>query len=139
MEANQLELEITESLLVDDTQELNNTLKYLTNMGVKISIDDFGTGYSNLGYLKKLEVGTLKIDQSFIQKIQQDPQDQAIVTAIIQMASSLNLKTIAEGVEHETTKNLLAGLQCDQGQGYLWAKPLPNDEFLTFIRKRAEM
>ncbi|SET62357.1 putative bifunctional diguanylate cyclase/phosphodiesterase [Thalassotalea agarivorans] len=139
LEANQLELEITESLLVDDTQELNNTLKYLTNMGVKISIDDFGTGYSNLGYLKKLEVGTLKIDQSFIQKIQQDPQDQAIVTAIIQMASSLNLKTIAEGVEHETTKNLLAGLQCDQGQGYLWAKPLPNDEFLTFIRKRAEM
>ncbi len=119
-----LELEFTESLLIDDNERLSATLTALRCLGVHLSIDDFGTGYSNLGYLKKFEVESLKIDQSFVRKMEDHTGDAAIVKAIIQMASSLGLKTIAEGVEDADTAALLRGLGCNQAQGFYWAKPM---------------
>jgi diguanylate cyclase len=127
-----LELELTESLLIEDSERLANTLSNLRSEGVHFSIDDFGTGYSNLGYLKKFEVESLKIDQSFVRKMDDHTGDAAIVRAIIQMAISLGLKTIAEGVEDATTAALLRGLGCNKAQGYYWARPMPAEEAKTF-------
>lgn len=128
-----LELELTESLLIEDSDRLVGTLSHLRSQGVHLSIDDFGTGYSNLGYLKKFEVGALKIDQSFVRKMDDHSNDAAIVRAIIQMASSLGLKTIAEGVEDATTAALLRSLGCNQAQGYYWARPMPAEEVPGFV------
>jgi diguanylate cyclase (GGDEF)-like protein len=127
-----LELELTESLLIEDSERLANTLANLRSEGVHFSIDDFGTGYSNLGYLKKFEVEALKIDQSFVRKMDDHTGDAAIVRAIIQMAISLGLKTIAEGVEDASTAALLRGLGCNQAQGYYWARPMPPEEAKLF-------
>jgi len=129
-----LELELTESLLIDDTERLTSTLASLRSMGLHFSIDDFGTGYSNLGYLKKFEVEYLKIDQSFVRRMEQNPEDALIVKAIIQLANSLSLKTIAEGVETESTADILRTLGCTMAQGYLWARPLPALEIERFWR-----
>jgi diguanylate cyclase (GGDEF)-like protein len=129
-----LELELTESLLIDDSDRLVQTLAVLRSEGVHFSIDDFGTGYSNLGYLKKFEVGALKIDQSFVRKMDDHSGDAAIVRAIIQMASSLGLKTIAEGVEDADTAALLRSLGCTEAQGYHWARPMPADEIINFYQ-----
>ncbi len=128
-----LELELTESLLIEDSDRLANTLASLRSEGVHLSIDDFGTGYSNLGYLKKFEVEALKIDQSFVRKMDDHSGDAAIVRAIIQMATSLGLKTIAEGVEDANTAALLRSLGCTQAQGYYWARPMPADEVAGFV------
>lgn len=133
LEANVLELEITESLLMDDSSEINKIFSDLHKTGVELSIDDFGTGYSNLGYLKKFDVSVLKIDGSFVRKILSSPHDKAIVRAIIQMATSLNLKTIAEGVETNEVAALLREMGCDMGQGYLWSKPLTAEKFYDFL------
>jgi len=133
-----LELELTESLLIEDSDRLAVTLSTLRAEGVHLSIDDFGTGYSNLGYLKKFEVEALKIDQSFVRKMDDETGDAAIVRAIIQMSASLGLKTIAEGVEDANTAALLRSLGCNQAQGYYWARPMPADEvagFCEFWRK----
>jgi len=136
-----LELELTESLLIEDSERLSTTLSALRAEGVHLSIDDFGTGYSNLGYLKKFEVEALKIDQSFVRKMDDQTGDAAIVRAIIQMSASLGLKTIAEGVEDASTAALLRSLGCTQAQGYYWARPMPADEvpgFIEFWRKDQE-
>lgn len=130
-----LELELTESLLIEDSDRLVNTLAVLRSEGVHFSIDDFGTGYSNLGYLKKFEVGALKIDQSFVRKMDDQTGDAAIVRAIIQMAASLGLKTIAEGVEDASTAALLRSLGCNEAQGYYWARPMPASEAEAFCRR----
>ncbi len=127
-----LELELTESLLIEDSERLVTTLAHLRSQGVHLSIDDFGTGYSNLGYLKKFEVEALKIDQSFVRKMDDHSDDAAIVRAIIQMANSLGLKTIAEGVEDIDTAALLRSLGCTQAQGYYWARPMPANEVKNF-------
>ena len=127
-----LELELTESLLIEDSDRLASTLAHLRSEGVHLSIDDFGTGYSNLGYLKKFEVEALKIDQSFVRKMDDQSNDAAIVRAIIQMANSLGLKTIAEGVEDAPTLALLRSLGCTQAQGYYWARPMAADEVPIF-------
>lgn len=124
-----LELEITESTLVQDTESFIASLRNLKALGVKISIDDFGTGYSNLSYLQRFAVDKLKIDQSFVKRLQQGPQDRAIVTAIIQMAKSLNLSTTAEGIEDDATRQILLDLGCLQGQGYFFARPVHADAF----------
>ncbi len=124
-----LELEITESTLVQDTETFIASLQHLKALGVKISIDDFGTGYSNLSYLQRFAVDKLKIDQSFVKRLQQGPQDRAIVTAIIQMAKSLNLSTTAEGIEDDATRQILLELGCGQGQGYFFARPVPQSAF----------
>jgi len=132
-----LELEMTESLLIDQSGELKMTLSELRDAGIRFSIDDFGTGYSNLAYLKNFEVETLKIDQSFIRRVQQSPQDMALVKAIVQMSSSLNMKTVAEGIETKEVMDICEQLSCDIGQGYYWAKPLPLDEFIEFTKQHS--
>jgi diguanylate cyclase (GGDEF)-like protein len=132
--AHMLELELTESLLIDDTERLAATLANLRGMGLHFSIDDFGTGYSNLGYLKKFEVEYLKIDQSFVRTMDQDPENTVIVNAIIQLARSLGLETIAEGVETENSAAILRALGCKMAQGYLWSRPLPALEMERFWR-----
>ncbi|ARU32722.1 hypothetical protein CAP31_14260 [Sulfuriferula sp. AH1] len=128
-----LELELTESILIQDAEKVLSRLRRLKALGVKLSIDDFGTGYSSLSYLKRFEVDKLKIDQSFIRDMADDPNDAAIVRAIIQMARSLNLKTIAEGVEDERQLSLLRLQYCDEIQGYYFARPMPADEFAVYL------
>jgi diguanylate cyclase (GGDEF)-like protein len=129
-----LELELTESLLIQDSLALAESLANLRRTGVRFAIDDFGTGYSNLAYLKRFEVERLKIDQTFVRRLTDDIQDQAIVRAIVQMASSLNLFTVAEGVEDEATLALLGDLGCQQGQGFHWSPAVPAAEFEAFLR-----
>lgn len=129
-----LELEVTESTLVQDTEKFIQSLQRLKALGIRISIDDFGTGYSNLSYLQRFSVDTLKIDQSFVKTLTTNPQNQTLVTAMIQMAKGLNLTTIAEGIEDEATRALLARLNCDQGQGYGFAKPLAPDDFWAYAQ-----
>jgi diguanylate cyclase (GGDEF)-like protein len=129
-----LELELTESLLIQDSLQLAESLASLRRMGVRFAIDDFGTGYSNLAYLKRFEVERLKIDQTFVRRLTDDVQDQAIVRAIVQMASSLNLYTVAEGVEDGATLALLGDLGCQQGQGFHWSPAVPPAEFEAFLR-----
>ena len=122
-----LELELTESSLVENNAQVMLTLSRLKALGVKLSIDDFGTGYSCLAYLRQLAVDTLKIDRSFVQGI--DTEDgHAIVATIIQMADSLGLMTLAEGVEDEAIANELLRLGCRQAQGFLYARPVPAEE-----------
>ena len=130
-----LELELTESLLLQDSERFIDTLYGLKALGVKLSIDDFGTGYSNLSYLQRFRVDKLKIDQSFVRKLQDSPEDRAIVTAIIQMAKSLHLLTIAEGIEDDSTRQVLAELGCDQGQGYWFSRPLVASDFAVFTQR----
>jgi len=137
--ASALELELTESLLIQDSSTISALLHRLRVRGVSFAIDDFGIGYSNLGYLKRFEVSRLKIDQSFIRRLTDDKHDEAIVRAIVQMTNSLELLTTAEGVESESTLARLLELGCHEGQGLLWAPALPSAEFLEFATKRQSM
>ncbi len=132
LEARYLELELTESVLIHDTELVLNTVQQLKRLGVTLSIDDFGTGYSSLSYLKRFDVDKLKIDQSFIRDLSTNTDDIAIVRAIIQMAKSLNLKTIAEGVESEGLMSALRVLGCDEAQGYHIAAPMTATAFAEF-------
>ncbi|HSD38480.1 MAG TPA: EAL domain-containing protein [Rhodocyclaceae bacterium] len=124
-----LELELTEGMLMDNVAGTLLTLNRLKNMGIRLAIDDFGTGYSSLSYLKRFPIHTLKIDRSFVRDISTDPDDAAIVTAIIFMARNLKLKVTAEGVETEEQADFLRSLDCDLVQGFHFDKPLPAQEF----------
>jgi diguanylate cyclase (GGDEF)-like protein len=124
-----LELELTESSIMKNAESAVRTLGELKEMGVKIAIDDFGTGYSSLGYLKRLPVDALKIDQSFVRDVTTDPDDAALVMAIIALAHNLRLKVVAEGVETEEQRRFLHLLRCDRWQGYLHSRPLPVEAF----------
>ncbi len=128
-----LELELTERILFQDDDGVLDELSRIKELGVILSIDDFGTGYSNLGYLTKFKVDTLKIDQSFIRDINKSPQNLAIVDAIIKMAKALGLSIVAEGVETSQEWDILKQLNCDQGQGYLWSRPLTSNDFLAHV------
>jgi diguanylate cyclase (GGDEF)-like protein/PAS domain S-box-containing protein len=132
-----LELELTESILIQNVEGVLASVKRLKLLGVKLSIDDFGTGYSSLSYLKRFDIDKLKIDQSFVRDLATDPEDAAIVRAIIQMARSLNLRTIAEGVETAEMLHQLRVFQCDEAQGYHLARPMPADEFALYLRGRS--
>lgn len=127
--ASCLELEITETVAMHDTDYTIKMFKCLMDLGVRISIDDFGSGYSSLAYLKLLPVHTLKIDRSFIRDLVADSKNAAIVTAVIIMAHSLNLSVVAEGVESEAALNFLRAHQCDFCQGYLFSEPIPAESF----------
>jgi len=130
---DRIELELTESLLIADSQPLSALLGRFRAMGLRLAIDDFGTGYSNLGYLKRFNVERLKIDKSFIRRLLRDPSDESIVRAIIEMAHSLMIAVTAEGIEDAPTLERLVGLGCDFGQGFLWSPALPPGEFAAFV------
>ncbi len=120
-----LELELTESIMIHDAEAVLQTVRQLKQLGLKLSIDDFGTGYSSLSYLKRFDVDKLKIDQGFVRDLARNPDDAAIVRAIVQMAASLGLRTIAEGVEDVEALALLRRFGCDEAQGYHFARPMP--------------
>ena len=109
-------------------------LRTLRASGVRVAIDDFGTGYSSLSYLRKFPVDTLKIDQSFVRQISIAGEDPAIVTAVISMARSLNLKVVAEGVEMQDELAFLQAHRCDEVQGYYFSRPVPSEEFARLLR-----
>ena len=131
-----LELELTESLLLADSGDVSSTLSSWKEAGIKLAIDDFGTGYSSLSYLKRLAIDKLKIDRSFVSNLLEDDQDRTIVRAILQMAHSLKISTVAEGIECPQIGEQLAQLGCNAGQGYLYAKPLPAAEFIAWLREQ---
>lgn len=135
LEPRLLELELTESILVEDIDHLLAQLDVLKRLGVKLAIDDFGTGYSSLAYLKKFNIDRLKIDQSFVRDINTDPNDAAIVRAIVQMAHTLNLDVIAEGVENEAMLKHVRESGCDEVQGYFFSKPLSANDFAAFMQR----
>ena len=132
-----LEIELTESVLMHQTGQVMDTLHALKALGVGISIDDFGTGYSSLAYLKRYPIDKLKIDRSFVVDTPDNPDDVAIVTAIIQMGQSLQIETVAEGVETAAQRELLAGLRCDLIQGHAISPPLPAQAMEAWMRSTA--
>ena len=134
LDAGCLELELTESILLQNDEALMNLMQRWKNHGIRLTIDDFGTGYSSLAYLKRLNVHKLKIDRSFLIDLQDDEQDSAIVRAMIQIARSLNLVTIGEGIESVEVATLLREMGCDEGQGYLYLRPQPAADFERWLR-----
>jgi len=129
LQPGHLELELTESSIMTNPDSAIRTLSALQASGVRISVDDFGTGFSSLAYLKRLPIDVLKIDRSFVHDASTDPDDAALVMAIITLAHNLRLKVVAEGVESEEQLRFLHLLRCDEIQGYLFSKPLPADDF----------
>jgi EAL domain-containing protein (putative c-di-GMP-specific phosphodiesterase class I) len=134
--ASLLEVEITESLLMEHTSSIIAVLEELKQRGVGIAIDDFGTGYSSLAYLKRFPLTTLKIDRSFVQDIATNEYDAAIAGAVIALAHGLHLSVVAEGVETEAQMRYLDGCGCHQMQGYLLARPLPPEQFAAWLKGR---
>lgn len=134
--SHQLELELTESQLLDNVENVIATFKQLRDLGVKLAIDDFGTGYSSLSYLKRFPVDYVKIDKTFVRDLAAGGEDAAITRAIIAMAHGLELKVVAEGVEHAEQLSFLRAHGCDEIQGYLISKPLPADSFLSLLKGR---
>jgi len=135
LESRFLELEITESMLMQDVIATISIMQQLKEIGISFSLDDFGTGYSSLSYLKRFPIETLKIDQSFVRDIPHDKDDSAIAAAIIAMASALEIKVIAEGVETPEQLAFLRTQSCTAMQGYYFSKPLPSDEFALLLRQ----
>ncbi len=132
-----LELELTESQLLDNVESVISTFQQLRNLGVQLAIDDFGTGYSSLSYLKRFPVDCVKIDQTFIRDLSPGSEDAAITRAIIAMAHSLELKVVAEGVESHEQLNFLKTQRCDEVQGFLISKPVPAEAFAQLLRDQA--
>lgn len=132
----QLELELTESIMMHNTEITLQCVRNLKSLGIQLSLDDFGTGYSSLAYLKRFAVDKLKIDQSFVRDILKDREDATIVKTIIQMAKNLNLRTIAEGVEDANVLAVIDAYGCDAVQGYHFAKPMVASEFEKYYRER---
>jgi EAL domain-containing protein (putative c-di-GMP-specific phosphodiesterase class I) len=133
VDPGRLMLEITESLVLRDDDSVCTTLADLRRLGVQIAIDDFGTGYSSLSYLRHMPVDVLKIDKSFIDDMVGSKQQRALVAAIVQLADTLDLRVIAEGVEETTHRVLLTGMGCSYGQGYLFARPLSESEAFNML------
>ncbi len=133
--AGQLVVELTESMLMDHHEQTRAQLEALRALGVQLSIDDFGTGYSSMNYLKRFPLDELKIDKSFVQGTPDDPTNSAIVKAVIVLAHSLGMRVVAEGVETEASRNMLAALQCDLFQGYLCSRPVDADDFMALMNR----
>jgi EAL domain-containing protein (putative c-di-GMP-specific phosphodiesterase class I) len=135
-QASQLQLEITESVLMSNVDTTASTLNALSDMGVELSLDDFGTGYSSLSYLKRFPIDVLKIDRSFVRDIPSDPDDSAIASAIISMAHNLGIQVVAEGVETEEQLEFLRDHDCDTVQGYYLSRPKPAEEVARYLNSR---
>jgi diguanylate cyclase (GGDEF)-like protein/PAS domain S-box-containing protein len=129
-----LELELTESVLMKRAESTESILKTLRARGVQVAVDDFGTGYSSLSYLRKFPIDALKIDQSFVRQITTAPDETTIVTAIISMGRSLNLRVVAEGVETQTELAFLQAHQCEEAQGYFFSRPVPATQFASLLK-----
>jgi diguanylate cyclase (GGDEF)-like protein len=136
--AHFLELELTESMLMDDINHIQKQINELRAFGISFSIDDFGTGYSNLGYLTKFNVSTIKLDRSFVMNIRHSSNELQIVKAIIEMSKSLSITNVAEGIEDKETAKVLTDLGCEVGQGYLWSKPLQQQDFIALLSQKNE-
>jgi EAL domain-containing protein (putative c-di-GMP-specific phosphodiesterase class I) len=134
LDGRHLKLELTEGAIMEDPEQAIRTMKMLDERGVRISIDDFGTGYSSLSYLKRFPVHTLKIDQSFVEDVTTNQSNQEIVRAIISMAHSLHIESLAEGVETAEQRDFLAAEGCDSIQGYFYSPPVPARDFEPFLQ-----
>ena len=131
-----LEIEITESMLMSDSNTIVTALDQLHEMGVQVAMDDFGTGYSSLSYLKRFPIDTIKIDRSFVAEIANDPDYAEIIKTIISMGKTLNRNIIAEGVETEEQLLILRDYHCDEIQGYFISRPMPAEVFKDILRSR---
>lgn len=131
---NNLELEITERMLVKDNKHAEHILKELKKLGVRVAIDDFGTGYSSLSYLKDFEVDKLKVDKSFVDLIETSDNSD-IVAVIIQLAKGLELSSVAEGIETKKQADFLKNLNCEYGQGYYYSRPIPFDKMIELLKE----
>ncbi len=138
LDPRQLELELTESMIMQDVDQALGTMEELEELGVQLSIDDFGTGYSSLAALKTFPVGRLKIDMSFIKGLPDDEDDRTVAAAVISLGQKLKLKVIAEGVETAEQVDFLRRNCCDEMQGYHLSKPIPPDELAAFLRRWVE-
>jgi diguanylate cyclase (GGDEF)-like protein/PAS domain S-box-containing protein len=134
LEARYLDLELTEGVLMQNAKSTASVLRDLKSMGVQLAVDDFGTGYSSLSYLRQFPIDVLKIDQSFVHQISDDPNDSAIVRAIIDMGKNLKQRVIAEGIETQEQLGLLQSWHCAEGQGYLFSRPVPGAQFAQLLR-----
>jgi EAL domain-containing protein (putative c-di-GMP-specific phosphodiesterase class I) len=133
LDPHYLELELTESVLMQHAESSVSVLRTLKSIGVRLAVDDFGTGYSSLSYLKRFPIDSLKIDQSFVHDITTDTNDAPIVSAVISMARSLRQCVIAEGVETEEQVTFLQARGCDEGQGYYFSKPVVAHQFAKLL------
>lgn len=138
LKSHQLELEITEGVLIDDVQKAISILQGFRNLGLITALDDFGTGFSSLSYLKRFSLDYLKIDQSFVRGIPHDANDVAITNSVIALAQSLNMGIIAEGVETEEQANYLKEKGCNKLQGYYFSRPLNSQDFTLLWEQRLE-
>ena len=133
LEARCLDLELTEGVLMQNAKSTACVLQELKRMGVHLAVDDFGTGYSSLSYLRQFPIDVLKIDQSFVHQISDDPNDSVIVRAIIDMGKNLKQRVIAEGIETQEQLALLQAWHCAEGQGYLFSRPVPAAQFAQLL------
>jgi EAL domain-containing protein (putative c-di-GMP-specific phosphodiesterase class I) len=131
--SGQLELELTESVLMADAESTSHVLRTLKNLGVQLAVDDFGTGYSSLSYLSHFPIDSLKIDQSFVQAITTDPDDATIVGAVISLGRSLNLRVVAEGVETREQLAVLHAQHCPEGQGFYFSPPVAPEQIVDLL------
>ncbi|MFV0342896.1 MAG: putative bifunctional diguanylate cyclase/phosphodiesterase [Anaerocolumna sp.] len=136
IDASFLELEITESIALQDIEYTINIIEILKELGIAFSLDDFGTGYSSMSYLKRLPVNNLKIDKSFLDTVLDSANDQSIIKTIIKLAQTLNLTVIAEGVEKSEQGSFLKEAKCDKAQGYLYSKPLSKDDVAILLKEK---
>ncbi len=133
LEPRYLELELTETFLMQDSKSTVAVLQALKDMGVQLALDDFGTGYSSLSYLKRFPIDTLKIDQSFVRDLTTDADDASIVSAVISMGKSLHMRVVAEGVETREQLAFLREQSCPEGQGYYFSRPVLAEEFTQLL------
>ena len=136
LEPGCIEIEITESTIMEQTSHTNLTLQSLKERGIRVSIDDFGTGYSSLNYLRRFMIDTLKVDRSFVQEVAEGTDEAAITCAIIALGRSLNMNVVAEGVERREQAEFLLKNGCNEAQGYYFSKPLPVQDLVRYIRQQ---
>lgn len=135
--ATQLDLELTESLFIEDAEGMSERILALTGLGCGLALDDFGTGYSSLGYIPRFPFTKIKIDKSFVDRVCEDPAQAAIICTVVDLAASFGMTVVAEGIEHQAQQKQLIELGCDIGQGFLFGRPMSCRELTQRLRKAA--